>query len=53
MFDQISLSPQEKQSAIISNKHGKYELPHEVPNDLRFEKLRNIKKTSKLHRIIA
>ena len=32
MFDQIVLSPQVKQSMIISNKHGIYELP----NDSRF-----------------
>ena len=29
-------------------KHGKYELPHEFPNDLR-----NIRKLSKLHTMIA
>ena len=29
-------------------KHGKYELPHELPNDLR-----NIRKLSKLHTMIA
>ena len=34
MFYQIFLSPQVKRSAIISNKHGIYELPHELPNDL-------------------
>ena len=28
------LSPQVKGSAIISNKHGIYELSHELPNDL-------------------
>ena len=28
------LSPQVKLSAIISNKHGEYELPHELPNYL-------------------
>ena len=35
MFYQIFLSPQVKQSAIISNKHGMYELPHELPNNLQ------------------
>ena len=35
MFYQIFLSPQVKRSAIISNKHGIYELPHELLNDLR------------------
>ena len=32
-LDQVFLSPQEKESKIISNKHGKCELPHELPND--------------------
>ena len=35
MFYQIFLSPQVKQSAIISNKHGMYELPNVLPNNLR------------------
>ena len=35
MFDQMFLSPNVKRSAIISNKHGIYEIPHELPNDLR------------------
>ena len=35
MFFQIFLSPQVKWSAIISNKHGIYEFPHELSNDLR------------------
>ena len=33
MFYQIFISPQVKRSAIISNKQGVYELPHELPND--------------------
>ena len=41
MFDQILLSPQVKQSMIISNKHGIYELPHELATDLRLKILRN------------
>ena len=28
-------SPQVQRRMIISNKHGIYELPHELPNDLR------------------
>ena len=32
---QIFFSPQVKRSVIISNKHGIYKLPHELPNDLR------------------
>ena len=35
MFCQILLSPQVKRWAIISHKHDIYELPHELPNDLR------------------
>ena len=35
MFYQIFLSPQVKRCAIITYKHGIYELPHELPNDLR------------------
>ena len=35
MFYQIFLLPQVKQSTIISNKQGVYELPHELPNNLR------------------
>ena len=35
IFYQIFLSLQVKQSAIISIKQGVYELPHELPNDLR------------------
>ena len=35
----IFLSPQVKQSAVIGNKHGIYELPHKLPNDLRLEKI--------------
>ena len=41
MFDQISLSPQGKQSMIISNKHVICELPHELSNDLRLRILRH------------
>ena len=35
MFYQIFLSPQVKRIGIIRNKHGVYELPHELPNVLR------------------
>ena len=41
MFYQIFLSPQVKRIASITYKHGIYELPHELPKDLRlriFEK---------------
>ena len=52
MFDEIFLSPQAKWIVIISNKRGIYELPQEFLNDLDLRKLGNIKKISKLHRII-
>ena len=36
LFDTLrSFQPQVKQSVIIGNKHGIYELSHELPNDLR------------------
>ena len=53
MFYQIFLSPQAKRYAIITYKQGMYQLPHELPNDLRLRKLGNIRKVSKLHRMIA
>ena len=52
MFYEVFLSPQVKRIAIISNKHGIYELPNDLRlNDLR--KLGNVRKISKLHRIIT
>ena len=41
MFDKIFVSPQVKQIVIISNKHGIYELPHELPKDLGLATLGN------------
>ena len=41
MFEEIFLSPQVKRIVIISNTHGIYELPRELPNDLRFKILGN------------
>ena len=41
MFYQIFFSPQVKRCAIITYKHGIYELPHELPNDLRLRILEN------------
>ena len=35
MFYQIFLSPQVKRIVIISNKHGIYELPYELQNELK------------------
>ena len=41
MFYQILLSPQVKRWAIITYEHGIYELPHELPNDLKLRILGN------------
>ena len=46
MFYQIFLSPQAKRKRVISNKHGTYELSHELPNDLRLSKDQNNLKIS-------
>ena len=35
MFNELFYSPQVKLCGTVSNKHGMYELPHELPNDLR------------------
>ena len=35
MFYHIFLSPQVKQCAIITYKHGIFDLPRKLPNDLR------------------
>ena len=53
MFYQIVLSPKVKRWAIVTYKHGIYELLHELPNDLRLKKFGNNRKVSKLHRMIA
>ena len=34
MFYKFFLSPQVKRCAIITYKHGIYEMPHELPTDL-------------------
>ena len=43
LFDTLPnfFSPQVKQSMIISSKHGIYELPHKLLNDLRLMILGN------------
>ena len=41
MLYQIFFSPHVKRSGIISTKHGIYEVPHELPNDLRLRILGN------------
>ena len=53
MFYQIFLSPQVKRCAIVTYKHGIYELPQELPNDLRLRIVGIITKVSKPHRMIA
>ena len=53
MLYQTFLSPQVKRSGVISNKHGIYELPNKLPNDLRLGNLGRVRKISKLHRIIT
>ena len=53
MFYQILFLPQVKRWEIITYKHGIYEWPHELPNDLILRKLGSIKKVPKIHRIIA
>ena len=35
---QSFISPKVKQNVIISNRHGIYELPHELPNDFKLRK---------------
>ena len=49
MFYQIFRSPQVKRTMIIGNKHGIYELPHELPNELRIVKLGKSRIVSKIH----
>ena len=41
MFYQIFLSLQVERKVNISNKYGIYELPHELPNDLRLLEISN------------
>ena len=40
MFHEIFLETQGKQMAIITDKHGIYELPQELPNDRRLQEIR-------------
>ena len=41
IFNQIFLSPNTKESVIIGNKHGMYELPHGSSNELISGKYQN------------
>ena len=49
---QIFLSPQVKRRVITSNKHGIYELPHELPQDLRLMIFGNSEISGKSQNII-
>ena len=51
-FGQISLSPQVKWSLIIGKKHGIYELPCELPNELRHRIFRNQEISRKFQNVI-
>ena len=53
MFRPAFLSPQVEQYVIITYKHGIYELPQELPNDVRLRKLGNIRKVSTPYTMIA
>ena len=48
MFDQLFFSLQLKRWAIISNEHGIYKLPYELPNDLRLRIFRNLERSNLL-----
>ena len=52
MFLQIFLSQQVKRCAIIAYKHGIYELPHELPNDLKRSILGNQKISGKCQNFV-
>ena len=43
MFYKISLSPQVKRRAVITYKHGIYELANELSNNLRYRVSENHK----------
>ena len=51
-FYQILLSSEVKQSMIISNKQGIYELPHVLLNDLRLRILWNKEKSGKSQNLL-
>ena len=53
MFYQTSLSPQMKQCAIITDKHGINELPQGFLNDVRLRNVGNIGNISLNSRMLA
>ena len=46
--EQIFFLPQVKRSLNISNKYGIYEMPHELPNNLRLKDLRKYQDNPKI-----
>ena len=52
MLYQIFLSPKIKRAAIISNKPGIYEFPHELPKDLKLKILGNKEISRKSQNVI-
>ena len=48
----IIFSPQVKRSKIINNKYGIYELPHQLPNDLKLRILGNQEISSKSQNVL-
>ena len=52
MSYQVFLSSQVKRSAIISNEQGVYELPHELPNNIRLRILGNKEKSGKSQNVL-
>ena len=52
IFYQIFYTPQVTWSVILSNKHGIYELPHELLNDLRLRILGNYKLSGKYQNFV-
>ena len=52
MFHQIFFSPQLKRSVIITNKHGIYELPYELPKNVRLRNYQENLKTSKNYSLV-
>ena len=56
MFYKIFFSPQVKQCTIFTDKHGVYELPHELSQLLKtydISKLGDVRKLLKCYRIIT
>ena len=54
IFYQIFLSPQVEPNVVIFFEKGIYDLPHELPNNLRLRILQNyIRKIAAFHGIIA